>query len=186
MSFFFFFRERFFDFEGLFFPLLSSASPFLRPFPPFCCQNSLPKSKKKTKKNTGEYIAPEKIEGIYSRSPLVAQAFVYGDSLRPQLVAVVVPDAEELGPWAKAHGLGGDLASLCAHPAVRDAVLKSMLDEGRSARLRGFEQVAAVALSHELFSVENGLLTPTFKLKRPQAKAAFQAQIDAMYSGLKP
>ena len=97
-----------------------------------------------------------------------------------------MPDAEELGPWAKAHGLGGDLASLCAHPAVRDAVLKSMLDEGRSARLRGFEQVAAVALSHELFSVENGLLTPTFKLKRPQAKAAFQAQIDAMYSGLKP
>ena len=134
--------------------------------------------------STGEYIAPEKIEGIYSRSPLVAQAFVYGDSLRPQLVAVVVPDAEELAPWAKAHGLGGDLASLCAHPAVRDAVLKSMLDEGRSAKLRGFEQVAAVALSHELFSVENGLLTPTFKLKRPQAKAAFQAQIDAMYSGL--
>ena len=67
---------------------------------------------------------------------------------------------------------------------MRDAVLKSMLDEGRSAKLRGFEQVAAVSLSHELFSVENGLLTPTFKLKRPQAKAAFQAQIDAMYSGL--
>ena len=141
---------------------------------------------KLNKCTTGEYIAPEKIEGIYSRSPLVAQAFVYGDSLRPQLVAVVVPDAEELAPWAKAHGLGGDLASLCAHPAVRDAVLKSMLDEGRSAKLRGFEQVAAVALSHELFSVENGLLTPTFKLKRPQAKAAFQAQIDAMYSGLSP
>ncbi len=43
-------------------------------------------------------------------------------------------------------------------------------------------QVQAVHLHPELFTVENGLLTPTFKLKRPQAKQAFQAAIDAMYA----
>lgn len=111
-------------------------------------------------------------------------AFVYGDSLRAQLVAVAVPDPDALLPWAAAHGLGGDVPSLCANPAVRAAVLASMLDEGRAAKLRGFEQVAAVALAPDPFSVDNGLLTPTFKLKRPQAQAAFKGEIDAMYAAL--
>ena len=46
----------------------------------------------------GEYVAPEKIENVYARSPFIAQAFVWGSSLRSQLVALVVPDAEYLLP----------------------------------------------------------------------------------------
>ena len=45
-------------------------------------------------------------------------------------------------------------------------------------------QAAAVLLVHEPFSVDNGLLTPTFKLKRPQAQKAFEADIEAMYQKL--
>ena len=48
----------------------------------------------------GEYVAPEKIEGVYARSPFIAQVFVYGSSLSSQLIALVVPDAEVLQPWA--------------------------------------------------------------------------------------
>lgn len=53
-------------------------------------------------------------------------------------------------------------------------------EEGRVAQLRGFEQVQAICLHPEPFSVENNLLTPTFKLKRPVAKAALQLEIDAL------
>lgn len=132
----------------------------------------------------GEYIAPEKIENIYTRSPLVLQAFVYGDSLKPNLVALVVPDPEELLPWAAARQLPQDVAALCRDPAVTAAVLKSMHEEGRVAGLRGFEQVAAIRLVAEAFTVENGLLTPTFKLKRPQVQKAFQGTIDHLYASL--
>lgn len=132
----------------------------------------------------GEYIAPEKLENVYSRSPLVAQAFVYGNSLRAQLVAVLVPDPDTLFPWAASRGLQKDMGALCRNAAVNAAVLASLQEEGRTAKLRGFEQVAAVHLVPEAFSVENGLLTPTFKLKRPQAQATFQDAIATMYARL--
>lgn len=67
----------------------------------------------------GEYIAPEKIENVYCRSSLVMQTFVYGDSLKSNLVAIVVPDPEQLLPWAKERGFNGDLRSLCENPKVQ-------------------------------------------------------------------
>jgi hypothetical protein len=54
---------------------------------------------------------------------------------------VVIPDPEYLLPWAKERGLPNDLAALCRHPQVVAAALKSMLEEGRAAGLKGFEQV---------------------------------------------
>jgi len=132
----------------------------------------------------GEYIAPEKIENVYARSPFVLQSFVYGDSLRSQLVAIVIPDPEVLLPWARERNLPQDVPSLCREAAVIAAVQKSMAEEGRAAQLRGFEVVQAVTLVPEPFTVENNMLTPTFKLKRPQAKAAFQHVIDGMYERL--
>jgi len=48
--------------------------------------------------------------------------------------------------------------------------------------LKGFECFKNVYLTHEQFSVQNDLLTPTFKLKRHQAKVKFQEEIDAMYA----
>ncbi|CAL5219689.1 g1576 [Coccomyxa viridis] len=129
----------------------------------------------------GEYISPEKIENVYMRSPLVAQVFVYGESLQPNLVAVAVPDPETLLPWAASRGLPQDMKRLVSDPSVVAAILNSMLEEGRTSKLQGFEQVTTVTLVEEAFSVENGLLTPTMKLKRPQAKAKFQDAINRMY-----
>lgn len=88
----------------------------------------------------GEYVAAEKIENIHIRSPLVAQSFVYGDSLRSKLVAVIVPDPETLLPWAAERDLPQNLTELCLSQTVKSAIFKSIQEEGRTAQLKGFEQ----------------------------------------------
>lgn len=56
-------------------------------------------------------------------------------------MAVVVPDPEVLQPWAAERGLTQDLGALCSDPNVGAMVLKAMQEEGRAAKLKGFEQV---------------------------------------------
>lgn len=133
----------------------------------------------------GEYIAPEKIENIYVRSELVAQVFVYGESLQAFLIAIVVPDFETLGPWAQKRGLEGSIEELCRNKAVKKAILDDMVRLGKEAGLKSFEQVKDIALHPELFSIDNGLLTPTMKAKRPELRNYFRSQIDELYSTIK-
>ncbi|KAK6143915.1 hypothetical protein DH2020_024263 [Rehmannia glutinosa] len=133
----------------------------------------------------GEYIAPEKIENVYAKCKYVAQCFVYGDSLNSCLVAVVCVEPDVLKDWAASEGIKyDDLGQLCADPRAKAAVLAEMDAVGKQAQLRGFEFAKAVTLVHEPFTLENGLLTPTFKVKRPQAKAYFAQAISRMYAEL--
>uniref|UniRef100_A0A8C5CWN4 Long-chain-fatty-acid--CoA ligase n=1 Tax=Gadus morhua TaxID=8049 RepID=A0A8C5CWN4_GADMO len=127
----------------------------------------------------GEYIAPEKIENVYVRSDALAQVFVHGDSLQACLVAVVVPDPDFLCGWVKKSlGLEGSYLDCWLGPAgVRagayvDPCLPVL-------------QVKAIHVHDQMFSVQNGLLTPTLKAKRTELQARFRAQIDVLYAGVR-
>ena len=135
------------------------------------------------KLSQGEYVAAEKIENVYGSSSFIAASFVYGDSLQDKLVAIIVPDEEALLLWAsKQPGLAGkSMADLCADPTVNAAIMADMGRYADEASLKGFEKVRMIYLEPEPFSVDNGLLTPTFKLKRAPARDYYREQIDAMY-----
>ncbi|GLE02610.1 hypothetical protein PINS_up011451 [Pythium insidiosum] len=141
------------------------------------------------KLSQGEYVAPEKIENVYVKSPLVAQIFVHGHSLQNYLVGVAVPDADAVAEWARANGHSAEadaLRELYASPALKQAILKDLDTLAQRFGLMKFERVQKLHLHDELWSVENDLLTPTFKLKRPQLVEYFSKQIDFMYDANAP
>ena len=181
------------------------------------------------KLSQGEYVAPERIESVLTKSPLIAQCFVHGDSLQSATVAVIVPDREGLNRWihkqleretidpsvlAAASSqvttptvlvpggsptvseskdslisrLGGmTFDELCEDPAVRAQIKKEISKFGKtgSNELKGFEIPKEFHLEKELFSLENNLLTATFKLKRNEAVKKYDKVIKEMYSTLK-
>uniref|UniRef100_A0AAZ3PUT6 Long-chain-fatty-acid--CoA ligase n=1 Tax=Oncorhynchus tshawytscha TaxID=74940 RepID=A0AAZ3PUT6_ONCTS len=132
----------------------------------------------------GEYIAPEKVENIYIRSDPVAQIFVHGDSLQACLVGIVVPDPDFLPGWAKKKGIEGSYLEMCASK-LKNAILEDILRLGKEGGLKSFEQVRDISLHTEMFSVQNGLLTPTLKAKRTDLRSHFQEQIDLLYAKIK-
>ncbi|XP_076153364.1 long-chain-fatty-acid--CoA ligase 5 isoform X2 [Alosa pseudoharengus] len=132
----------------------------------------------------GEYIAPEKIENVYVRSSPVAQVFVHGDSLQSCLVGVVVPDPEVLPGFAEKLGVSGSLEDLCKNQVLKKAILSDLMQLGREAGLKSFEQVKDLHLHPDQFTIENGLLTPTLKAKRADLTKFFKPQIDSLYARL--
>ncbi|KAM9531361.1 long-chain-fatty-acid--CoA ligase 6 isoform 3-T3 [Guaruba guarouba] len=132
----------------------------------------------------GEYIAPEKIENIYIRSDPVAQIYVHGDSLQAFLVGIVVPDSEVMPGWAKKRGFDGSYAELCRNKALQQAIMEDMVRLGKESGLHSFEQVKAIYIHSDMFSVQNGLLTPTLKAKRPELRDYFKKQIEELYSSV--
>ncbi|KAJ3185136.1 Long-chain-fatty-acid--CoA ligase 6 [Geranomyces variabilis] len=132
------------------------------------------------KLSNGEYISPEPIEGKI-KATYALQVYVYGDSLQSSLVAIVVPDPESFPAWAADKGFNGSLEDACKDENLRKAVLADLQALGKKGGLHGFEIPARVKLCAEPMSVENGLLTPTFKTKRNVARDHFRADIDKMY-----
>lgn len=133
----------------------------------------------------GEYVAIEKVEPAYSECKFVQQIFIYGDSLKSCLVAVVVPDSMYVtGPWAEQNNLSGvSLEELCNNPQLRQDALKDLQQVGRAAGLAGFEIVMNVHLEPVPWTPED-LLTYTHKLKRFDAREKYREILDRLYAEL--
>ena len=111
----------------------------------------------------GDNLAPQRVEGVLLLQPEIGQAIVYGDR-RPHLVALLVPDADFARSWARARRLAPDLTALASNPEFQGALGEAVRRANQS--LSVLERVRHFRLLAEPFSIENGMMTPTLKLRR--------------------
>lgn len=136
-----------------------------------------------------EYVAPEKIENVLTQSLYISQAFVHGDSLQSSLVAVIIPDEDPVRNWLSSADPSlakASFAQICQSEKLKETLMEEIARTSKENGLHGFEIPKAIYVDNDLFSIENDLLTPTFKLKRQQAREKYETQIEAMYASQPP
>ncbi|MEO0690164.1 MAG: long-chain fatty acid--CoA ligase [Pseudomonadota bacterium] len=126
----------------------------------------------------GDNVAPQKIEGMLTLQPEIAQAMVSGDK-RPYVVGLVVPDAEWALEWARANNQKFDLKALQDWPEFRKAVRAAV--DRTNKDLSVIEKVRKFEFADEAFAIENEEMTPSMKIRRHKIRDRYQERIDGMY-----
>lgn len=119
------------------------------------------------KLSQGEFVAVSKLEAVFGNSPLIRQIYLYGNSSRPYLVAVIVPTEEAL-----------------ALADVKGAVAESLQTVARSADLQSYEIPRDFLVETSPFTPENGLLTGIRKPARPKLKEHYGEALELLYAEL--
>lgn len=156
------------------------------------------------KTSGGKYVAPQAIENLLKGNPYVDQAVVVGDG-RKFVSVLVVPAVEKLAGWAGGRGAGGqgragtaagaeasaggtvgaEAAESALAALVADPRCQAFLEEeifGALRDLARFETPKKIGLLHEPFTIENGVLTPTQKVKRRVVAERYAALVDEFYA----
>jgi long-chain acyl-CoA synthetase len=125
----------------------------------------------------GKNITPKNLEAALKNHELINEAVVIGDR-RKFLSAVVTLDPDASPAWAQANG--ADLATLHENPKLR-AELEKYVEE-MNQKFARVEQIKKFAILARNFTVEDGELTPTLKVKRRMVNEHFADEIEAMYA----
>jgi long-chain acyl-CoA synthetase len=126
----------------------------------------------------GDNVAPQRVEGVLALQPEIAQVIVYGDR-RPHLVALIVPDAEAARAYARANGRPAVLDQLVEDPGFQRQIGDAVDRANKS--LSVIERVRHFRLLPEPFTIENGTMTPTLKLKRQLIYRVHEHLFESLY-----
>ena len=124
------------------------------------------------KLSQGEFVTVSKLEAAYGGHPSIRQIFVYGNSARSYVLAVIVPTDDALA------SVGGDVAAV--KPILSDALQST----AREAGLQSYEIPRDFLVETTPFTLENGLLTGIRKLARPQLKQYYGPELEQLYTDL--
>ena len=126
----------------------------------------------------GENVAPQKVEGILTLQPEIAQAMIAGDK-RPYMVALIVPDPEWTQEWCAGNGDACSFARLAENSEFRTAIGHAI--ERVNKELTVTERIRRFVLADGPFTIENEQLTPSLKIRRHVLKQAYGERLDALY-----
>lgn len=125
----------------------------------------------------GKKVAPVPIEDLIKESPYISQAVVLGEG-KPYCVAVITLNEPAVRIWAGQNGV--DITGQLS--ASKDVIMLISAEfENTNKKLSQFETIKRFVIIDEEFTVENSLLTPTFKVKRGEVYKRYSAQIDGLY-----
>ncbi|XP_041990996.1 long chain acyl-CoA synthetase 1 isoform X2 [Salvia splendens] len=137
------------------------------------------------KLSQGEYVALEHLEKVYGITPIAEDIWVFGDSFKSMLVAVVVPNEENMTKWAQKNGYKGSFLDLCILDQLNDYILLELKATAERNKLRGFEYIKGVIIEPQLFELsEKELVTATLKKRRDRLLKLYKVEIDALYKKL--
>jgi long-chain acyl-CoA synthetase len=126
----------------------------------------------------GEKVPPADMEMAICMDALFEQALVIGDN-RPYLTALVVLNPEQWEPLARKLGMDPGDTTACHSSRVNEVVLERVANQISS--FPGYARIRKVRCQLEPWSIEDGLITPTLKLKRSKVYERFESEINGMY-----
>ena len=138
------------------------------------------RKKEMFKTSGGKYIAPQLIENELKASHLIEQSMVIGSN-RKFPAAICILNEPGVREWCSRHDIEfTTIEEMAQNQQVRDRVWKDV--EKANSGFGQWEKVKKIIIDTEEFSVDNGCLTPTFKVKRKPILAKYEKQIDELYA----
>jgi long-chain acyl-CoA synthetase len=135
--------------------------------------------KEQYKLDNGRYVVPTPLEAELRSSRYVRSAMVCGDG-RPYNIALIVPDIDALREWAADHQVrAADIPALLRRPEIEQLFAEEI--ERYSESFREYERVRAFVLLERDFTVEDGTLTHTQKIRRREVMMRYERMIDELY-----
>ncbi|MBL7826413.1 MAG: long-chain fatty acid--CoA ligase [Saprospiraceae bacterium] len=132
------------------------------------------------KTTTGKYVAPGYVEQQLQRSHFVHQCMVVGLN-QPFVAALIVPNFAALEVWCAANNVHWTAPQyMILNPKI-EKLFKQEIDRINEERLGTIEKIRAFSLIHEEWTADNGLLTPTLKLRRERIVAFYEEDIAKMF-----
>jgi long-chain acyl-CoA synthetase len=130
------------------------------------------------KNSGGEMISPARIEGFLTLQEGIGQAMAYGDR-KPYVVALIVPGDELVAEYAGARDGAGEKIPASGHPGVQKVVAAAIATVNRD--LTPVERIRRFVVIDEPFTVANGQMTQTLKIKRHMIRQAYGALLESLY-----